>query len=467
MIPVLNRDLSTPLYLQLFSFIKEEVLLGSMMPDEKMPSLRWFAKDLGVSLTTVELAYSQLLVEGYIRSKPQSGYYVNNITAGLLLSSSDQMDSDEHSLLELGDTYNKSFYADPSSFDFVKWKKCTNKILTDYPQLLLEESSPQGEEPLRAQIARYVYQSRGVSCTRDQILIGAGTQQITNLLAMILSMMGIEATAFEDPGYRPVRSTFIDRGFSIMPIPVGKDGIRIEELPQENRSAVYVSPSNQFPMGSVMPIARRYELLEWAKTTNSIIIEDDYDSELRYFGRPVPSLQGLDKGEHVVYLGSFSSTLFPAIKISYMILPIYMGPLLEKVLTDFTQTCSKTEQLALALYMRQGMYHVNIKKLRKLYAQKAHITSESIIRSMGKLVKILNNSSGLHMLLEVSSKKSPEQLCLEASALGIQIIPITRYTLHKIQKHNAVLIFYYTRIPLQEIDSAIRKLADSWLGFDI
>lgn len=459
MIPILDHSLTKPLYLQIYTYIKDAILIGSIKPGEKLPSLRGLSKDLGLSLTTVGLSYNQLLVEGYISSRPQSGYFANAISAGVIAS---PFEGRDQSLSQLNDVTPRGFYSDLSSFDFVKWKKCMNKILNDYPHLLLEEGSPQGEETLRSQISRYIYQSRGVRCHANQIVIGAGTQQITNLLAIMLSMIGIEDACFEDPGYRPARSTFISRGFGILPIPVGREGILIEELPLGIRSSVYVSPSNQFPLGSVMPIARRYALLEWAKTNNSIIIEDDYDSELRYFGRPIPSLSGLDNGEHVVYLGSFSSTLFPSIKISYMVLPEVLLALFKTMVNDYTQTCSKAEQLTLALYMQNGLYQTNIKKLRKLYTQKAKVATDSINKRMPGVAKILNNSSGVHMLLEVTSKQSPEELCLAAATLGIEIIPITKYTFQKIVKDNAVLIFYYTRIPLQEIDGAIKRLSNIW-----
>ncbi len=459
MIPILDYSLTRPLYLQIYTYIKDAILVGSIKPGEKLPSLRGLAKDLGLSLTTIGLSYDQLLVEGYISSRPQTGYFVNSISPGAQPQATEKTDQISSSL---GDIAPQWFYSDLSSFDFIKWKKCMNRILSEYSHLLLEEGSPQGELALRSQISRYIYQSRGVLCAPDQIVIGAGTQQITNLLTIILSMMGIEDACFEDPGYRPARSIFIDRGFGILPIPVEKDGIRIEGLPIGIRSSVYVSPSNQFPMGSVMPIGRRYALLEWARTNKSMIIEDDYDSELRYFGRPIPSLAGLDQGENVVYLGSFSSTLFPSIKISYMVLPKALQKLFSSIVGDYTQTCSKAEQLTLALYMQNGLYQTNIKKLRKLYSQKVHAATDSINKAMLGWVKILNSSSGVHILLEVKSKQSPEQLCLAAATLGIDIVPITKYTFQKIDKDNAVLIFYYTRIPLSEIDGAIKKLAGLW-----
>ena len=311
----------TPLYIQLYNQIKEEILSHGLAAGDKLPSLRKLSAQLGVSITTTELAYNQLLVEGYIVSRPQSGFYVAEISS--LKSDVDSSHTpigayniDEYTMKDAPYMY------DLSCFDFNKWKKCAAKVFNDYSHLLLFESDPQGEAALRFEIAKYIYSSRGVSASPDQIVIGAGTQQITSHLSRILMKLDVKHVSLESPGYLPVQSMFSDAGFTISHIPVAsQEGIDIGRLPTNIPSAVYVSPSNQFPTGAVMPVGKRYELLKWAEENNSYIIEDDYDSELRYFGKPIPALQGLDENGRVVYLGSFSSTLFPAIKISYMVLP--------------------------------------------------------------------------------------------------------------------------------------------------
>ncbi|MBO5666822.1 MAG: PLP-dependent aminotransferase family protein, partial [Firmicutes bacterium] len=343
--PILNEKLSEPLYLQLYGYIREAILTGDIRAGEKLPSLRSLAKTLQLSLTTVELAYDQLTVEGYIQSKPQSGYYASAIGG---TSGRKEPENVEHTVISDDaadfngltgmDREQLSAYYDTACFDFTKWKKCMNRVLTEYTDFLYTEGDPRGEAPLRHEISKYIYQARGVRCQPEQIVIGAGTQQLTGQLCVILDNMGIDYVAFEEPGYLPVRQIFRDRGFKMTTVPVGKEGISIDRLPANIRSAAYVSPSNQFPTGSVMPVARCYELLEWAEQNNSIILEDDYNSELRYFGRAVPSLQGLDHNQRVVYLGSFSSTLFPAIKISYMVLPLPMLKILEEHLSSYTQT---------------------------------------------------------------------------------------------------------------------------------
>ena len=311
-IPNIDETSKRPYYLQLYDYIKNAILSGEISTGEKLPSLRSLSKSLGLSMTTVELAYSQLTVEAYIYSRPQSGYYSDNVRTPGTVPVLKKMDSSP--LDQTLEAQEPEFYYDPDCFDFNKWKKCVNKVITEYSPLLFFESDPQGEKALRYEIAKYLYQSRGVSCTSSQIVIGAGTQQLTNQLTNILKAMSIDHIAVEDPGYIPVINIFRDRGFAITPVKVGKEGIRIEKLPSNIRSAVYVSPSNQVLTGAVMPIGRRYELLDWAFQNNSIIMEDDYDSELRYFGKPIPALQGLDTKGSVVYLGSFSATLFPLLK---------------------------------------------------------------------------------------------------------------------------------------------------------
>lgn len=464
-IPNFQSDSAVPLYLQLYHYIKTAILEGSILPREKLPSLRSLSKSLGLSMTTVELAYNQLLVEGYIYSKPQSGYFVNQISAGMgsVRKGGDAEDPEIGPIRQAGllSDYEKHGYYDPSCFDFIKWKKCINQVLTEYSHLLLREGDSKGEKALRQEISKYVYQSRGVTCTPDQIVIGAGTQQIMGQLCTILIKMGMKHVTVEEPGYLPVRNIFRDRDFAITSVPVGKEGISISMLPANIRSAVYVSPSNQFPTGYVMPIGKRYELLDWARKNDSIIIEDDYDSELRYFGKPIPSLQGLDHDQRVVYLGSFSSTLFPSIKISYMILPPNMAAIFDTFRGDYTQTCSKTEQLTLAIYMSKGLYQTNIKKLRTLYSQKLQLVLSIFNRLGAGMIRPVNSSSGINMLISVKSKKPAALLCQEAQELGVSTLPIDTYT-EAPAESRATLIFYYNQIPISQMEPALKGLIEKW-----
>ena len=474
--PVLDSTSERPLYLQLYDYIKDGILSGELPPREKLPSLRSLAKSTSMSLTTVQLAYSQLVMEGYLTSKPNSGYYINEIFYGLEGPGSAAAQPDEMAIARYSqqrddenDTPDKHFLYDPACFDFTKWKKCMNRVFNEQAPELLFVSDPQGELPLRREIAKYLYGARGVSCRPEQILIGAGTQQITGYLASILQMNGIRNVSLEEPGYLPVKSIFRDREFLMTPVPMGQDGIQIELLPSNIRSAVYVSPSNQFPTGSVMSISKRYELLDWAAKNNSIIIEDDYDSELRYSGNTVPALQGLRKQENVVYLGSFSSTLFASIKISYMVLPMSMTGMLENIMTGYTQTCSKAEQLTLASFMAQGYYQTGIKRLRNLYSQKLQAVVSAIKKHGDDFITPAGTSSGTNMLLEIRTEKTTEDLCSDAASLGVTATGAGRFWEEGQSGSGASsgvrsIILYYVRIPLDEIPGIIGKLIKKWRG---
>lgn len=456
LIPTIENNSKTPYYLQLYSYLKEAILSGEIAAHEKLPSLRLLSKTLKLSVTTIELAYDQLMVEGYIYSKPQSGYYASNIMPAGRATPQASMD---FSILEQSVEQDEpTQYYDLDCFAFTKWKKCMNKVLTEYTPQLFFESDPQGELALRVEIAKYLYMSRGVICQPEQIVIGAGIQQITNQLTTLLKRMSINLVAVENPGYMPVNNIFRDRGFTIHPVDVSSDGIMIEKLPSNIHSAVYVNPSNQVPSGAVMPIGRRYQLLEWAVKNDSIIIEDDYDSELRYFGKPIPALQGLDVNERVVYLGSFSATLFSSIKISYMVLPPGMADLFRSIRGDYTQTCSKAEQLTLALFMESGYYQTNIKKQRNLYAQKLQVVCKQLNTDF---TNVTNTSSGLNVIIHVQSSKTPEELCADASEVGINAIPTEAYTGSSISGASS-LILYYNQIPLAQIPEACGKLLKKW-----
>ncbi len=439
------------LYVKLYDEIKKNIISGDIAAGEKLPSLRRLSKELGLSITTTQLAYDQLRVEGYIYAKPNSGYYAENIGSMPADARRAGEETEESSEIE-----THEFIHDPSCFDFTKWKKCMSKVFNEHSDLLLFESNPQGEWALRNEISKYIYRSRGVSAGADRIVIGAGTQQITSHLSRILLRLGINLVSLEAPGYLPVQSMFRDAGFTVCHIPVMNDGVNIAKLPANISSAVYVSPSNQFPTGAVMPIGRRYELLEWADRNRSVIIEDDYDSELRYFGKPLPALQGLDKKSYVVYLGSFSSTLFPAIKISYMVLPEKMAAIYRSLKHEYTQTCSKAEQLALAIFMEEGYYYAGIRRMRTLFAKKLDITLSAIEKYMGDRLAAMNTRSGIALSLRVKKSGDEEELIKNARSIGLQMVSVSDIT----DQESPALVFYYSQLPVDMIEKKIRELRE-------
>lgn len=472
-----DNNSAKSLYVQLYEHLKRELSEGRISAGERLPSLRGMADSLGISVTTVKLAYDQLIAEGYLLSRPQSGYYAAS-GAGASAGTEPGSGSSEDSLSESkagSDMMREPLSCDPETFDFVKWKKCMASVLNDSPEQLLTGADRQGEPALREEIAKYLYQSRGVICTQRQIVISAGTQQLTGHIARILKLMSIGHVSVEDPGYMPVRSIFRDWGFSLSCIPVREDGIAIEKLPANIRTAVYVCPQNQFPTGVVMPIGRRRRLLEWAESNDSIIIEDDYNSELRYSSRPIPALQGLDQGRRVVYIGSFSSTLFPAVRISYMVLPNCMVDLYSRISENYDQTCSKTEQLTLAEFMKRGYYNTNLKRVRKLYSRKQQEALAAVREygSDGGFITAENTQSGINITLRLDTHvrvitegrpgrnrsdeiqhELAERLVKAAARAGAKVRDIEQLD----HDGRVYLIFSYSQIPLDEVRPTVRAM---------
>ena len=361
---------------------------------------------------------------------------------------------------------------DLKSFDFDKWEKCMTEVLDETPDLLLTESDKKGEPVLRAEIADYLYRSRGVVCGQNQVIISAGAQQLVNHLARILKLMDIEHVCTEDPGYTPVRSILRDWGFSISNIPVKEDGLAIEKLPTNIRTAVYVCPQNQFPTGAVMPVSNRYLLLDWAEENDSLIIEDDYNTALSNTEELVPSLQGMDEGKRVVYMGTFSPTLFPAVRISYMVLPEPMADLFDTIKDEYDQTCSKTEQLTLARFMREGWYESNLDRVRKLYAEKLQEVLDAVkaYDENGSFMTVENTQSGVNVTLKIDthartisngsagSERSEEilqemtdRMIASAASLGIKVRGISQLS----RNGKIYLTLSYDQIPSEDIRGAV------------
>ncbi len=477
-LPDFNHNSSISLYAQLYEYLRKEISEDRIHAGERLPSLRKMAELAGISVTTVKLAYEQLVVEGYLVNRPQSGFYA---TEGTKLRSKPGGDvaKAEDASHEVGLADPPVRMTDPASFDFAKWKKCMTEVLTETPDLLLTESDRQGEPALREEVARYLYQSRGVICTQNQVVISAGTQQLVNHVARLLKPMNIELVCTESPGYTPVRNIFRDWGLSINAIPVKESGIEIEKLPTNIRSAVYVCPQNQFPTGSVMPIGRRHQLLDWAEENDSLIIEDDYNSELRYPGMPVPALQGLDEGNRVVYIGTFSPTLFPAVRISYMVLPKLMAALFDTIKMKYDQTSSKTEQLTLARFMHEGLYQANLRRVRKLYSHKLREALAAIeeFGSEGNFVSAENTQSGVNIILKTDTRartisegtagssraeeitqEMTDRMIASAAKIGIKARGISQLS----RDGQIYLVFYYDQIPIDQIRDSVKEMIQSF-----
>lgn len=458
---LLDHASAEPLYMQLYRHFREEIEQQNLKEGEKMPSIRWLADSLSVSKITVEKAYQQLLCEGYIQSGNRTRYSVGRFVdsawpppAPPAAAAAPASNAGTPVRYDLA-----SGEMDMEGFDFDLWKRYINKAFAD-PDRLMRYGDLQGEPELRRQIVAYI-RSRGVNCRHDQVIVAPGVQSLLNILASLLK--GEHAgIAFEEPGFKIGRRVWEDREFRIIPVRLRREGIDTDELAASGARLVYVTPSHQFPTGYIMPIGERVRLLNWARQTGATIIEDDYDSEFRYFGRPLPALTGLDTEGAVIYMGSFSKVIPPSIRISYMVLPDRLLERYKKRASLYNQATSAIEQLALARYMADGHLERQIRRLRKLYNEKHALFRDSLRAVFGKRVEINETESGLHMVLTVKSKLTPKELYDRALANGCRIALLQDYYLGEAPVTPSQIILYFSKIPAGEIDAAIRLLKEAW-----
>ncbi|GKX31984.1 putative HTH-type transcriptional regulator YdeL [Vallitalea longa] len=460
LVPNLDIDSNRPLYVQLYEYIRDEILNERIAKNEKLPSIRQLANSLDISKTTIENAYQQLSVEGYLYSLPQKGYYASSFDKTFVTSKKDTYESVREQRVKKMIKYDfKNEYVEENNFDFNLWRKYMNRVLSYDYKKLYTVTDVQGELELRDEIVKYVRRSRGVSANTNRVIIGGGVQYLLNILSTLMKKININECAFEDPGFNRAKNIFMHNSFNIIPIPVREDGIDLNVLKKSNTKLCYVSPSHQFPTGTVMSVDQRIKLLKWASENKGYIIEDDYNSELRYSGKPIPSMQSFDKNENVIYLGSFSTILVPSIRISYMILPDKLINLYNESKNRYIQTTSKTEQLALASFMKEGMFEKHIRKLKKNYAKKNQLLIQAIKNYMGDKVDIGGIDSGLHMVLNINTDLSEKQIIEKALHNEILLSGIAEYTIVKRCKDKPIIILSYRGIDYDNIEKAVNLLS--------
>ena len=370
----LHPEGSGCLYEQIYEHIRKEIQEGKLLAGERLPSTRALAEYLQVARSTVDYAYGQLLSEGYIESRPCKGYYACALeempwTEEPGEETGAQTQSGVVPLSGEGVIDFSPYDIDMTGFPFSVWKKITKHILTCANSDLFARGEAQGDYGLRLTISRYLHSSRGVNCRPEQVIVGAGNDYLLLLLEKILGRH--VRIAMENPTYKRSYRIFQSFSYPISTVDMDEWGMRADRLERENVSAVYVMPSHQFPTGTVMPIGRRMELLRWAaREPERYLIEDDYDSEFRFRGKPIPALQASDRHGRVIYLGTFSKAIAPAIRVSFLVLP---ESLLEKYLREcgfYSCTVSRIDQSILDEFIREGYFERHLNKMRKIYRAK-------------------------------------------------------------------------------------------------
>ncbi|WP_341518582.1 PLP-dependent aminotransferase family protein [Bacillus paramobilis] len=457
--PNLNMNSKKALYVQLYEYIKKEIKDGMIPAFTKLPAKRKLASYLQVSKNTVEAAYEQLLAEGYIESASRKGYFVCKIEQMIYVEGSEEK-VEEVPFREENYTFDfTQTGVDTNTFPFTTYRKLINDVWQPHNNELLFLGHPQGELSLREEIVNYLYESRGVRCSASQIVLGAGTQILVKLLFQLLKGSNY---AVENPGYHRKLVVFEQGEKKVQMLPLDRDGICIADLENSDANVVFVTPSHQFPYGMIMPITRRTQLLQWAKKEEDrYIIEDDYDSEFRYSGKPIPALQGLDTDGKVVYMGTLSKALLPSLRMSYIVLPKNLIGKYQKEYLFYTQSVSRMDQEVIRRFLNEGYWEKHIHKMRVVYRKKRDRLVFEIEKYFSNRVEVIGEDSGLHILLKVHNGMREEELIKEAAKYSIKIYPVSTYYKDGTAPENVVLLGFAI-LSEDEIAKAIQLLHKAW-----
>lgn len=443
------------LYEALYIALKDDISSGRLDVDDHLPSKRDFARSLGVSVITVEHAYQQLVAEGYVRSEQRRGYFVNDLgpqLAALNVSNAStrlvqDIVSDNPSQRATYDFTGSGIQ--PGSFPYRAWQSAMRDVMdTQNDQALLASAPAAGLPALRNAIAKHVRQSRGIDVSADRVVIGAGAQILYSLIVQLIGQGS--RVAVEDPGYPRLTKVYQSVGVDTCFIGVDEKGANVQELEQSGANIVHVMPSHHFPTGMVMPVSRRYELLSWAAQSQShYIAEDDYDCEFRHIGKPIPALQGIDVSEKVIYLNTFSKTLGPGMRISYMILPQHLMERFNRELGFYSCSVSNIEQLTLAAFMESGQFDRHVNRMRRLY-RSSRDAAIKVLESYKLDNLVEGQDAGLHFLLNVpGSHGIAAEIAKALREHDIAIRPLSWYYSSERASKEALVVNYASLSPEQ------------------
>ena len=445
-----NSD--TPLYEQVYKHIKSDIISGILSPGEKLPSKRSFARNNGISTITIQNAYDQLISEGYVFTVPKKGYYVANINEMSRVPAGTSIKLDikipEKPAKFRFDLSNNKI--NPDNFPFSIWAKLLRETMSERSRELMEVSPTGGIYELRAAIADYLKSFRGMLVDPDQIVIGAGTEYLYGLLIQILGKD--KKYCIENPGYKKLAQIYKQYHIECSFADIDDSGISVDSLHKSGADIAHISPNHHFPTGITMPANRRYEVLAWAnEEAGRYIIEDDYDSEFRANGKPLPTLFSIDACEKVIYMNTFSKSLTPTIRISYMILPVHLANIFYSRLSFYSCTVSNFEQYTLASFIDRGYFEKHINRMRLYYIRQRNRLISCIENSSLKdKCEIIENKSGLHFLLRLRTDIPDEVLKEKMKESGIKIQSLSEFYLSDEEAKEHYFIINYSNIDLNK-----------------
>ncbi|MFC6017867.1 PLP-dependent aminotransferase family protein [Plantactinospora solaniradicis] len=460
-------DLAAQIYRQLLA----AVLDGRLRPGERLPATRELAERLGVSRNTVAVAYDRLTAEGFLVGRVGAGTYVGSqpvsvprprtAPAGSGVRPRALWDSIPAVPRDAAPTYDfRVGTPDPRLFPLQTWRRLVARQLRFSTVRSASYAEPAGHPDLRAAIARHIGVSRSVHAGADDILVTQGAQQALDLIGRVMIEPG-DRVAVEEPGYPPARRLFTALGARVTGVPVDAEGLDVTALPRDTR-LVYVTPSHQYPLGTPMSLARRTALLRWAERHDGVVVEDDYDSEYRFAGRPLEPLQGLDRHGRVIYVGSFSKTLLPMLRIGFLVAPASLQPALHtaKQLTDWYGDL--TTQGTLARFIDEGLLARHVRKATREYAARHERVLTVLGERFGDWLRPVPSAAGLHLCARLvpGSAVDLSRVLARARDAGVGVESLASYCADRPAQPG--LVIGYGGIPLADVDEGLRRLAESF-----
>lgn len=453
------ENVDGPIYEYVYKCIKEDILEGNLITGTKLPSKRSFAKNNGVSTITIQNAYDQLISEGYIYAIPKKGYYVADIAGFKKVKRPEKASMDIKVPVKEEIVFDfSSNKIEVGNFPFSIWARLMRDTISNREGELLEISPCGGVYELREAIAEHLSSFRGMSVDPNQIIVGAGTEYLYGLLIKLLGKDKIYC--IENPGYKKLYEIYKSNDVCCKAAGLDEQGVVVEELRKVKADIAHISPTHHFPTGITMPVNRRYELLAWANETESrYIIEDDYDSEFRLNGKPIPPLQSIDACEKVIYMNTFSKSLASTIRISYMVLPRHLANRFYEQLSFYSCTVSTFEQYTLASFIKKGYFEKHINRMRLHYGRKrAQILQ--IIRNIfsNNECEILENDSGLHFLLQFNTKVPDEYVKEKLREKKIKIVTVADFDTEGKKQDKHQFILNYSNMNPNELENALKYI---------
>lgn len=458
----LEKKKGSSLYEELYQKLKEDILRGRILPGTKLPSKRELARDNGISVKTVLSAYEQLVVEGYLYSKEKKGYFVAAVEAmpeyKPVVAEYPQLYREDQWFADF--TANNTVY---DKFPFSMWRKVMREVLSEQDKELVKRGHFLGVRQLRENIADYLYRTRGMTISPECIVIGASIEYLYSRLIKLLPADAVYAV--ENPGYKKIPVIYEEYGLKWKSIAMDDGGIHMKSLQDSGADIIHVSPEHHYPLGTVMSASRRQELLSWASEKEErYIIEDDYDCEFRYRSRSIPALGSMDPCESVIYMNTFSKTLTPAIRISYMVLPEKLMRRYIDTANFYCNTASTCEQYALARFIENGYFERHLSRLKKFY----HAEGERLKRILKQsvllpAVGVDGGESGTHLLVKVDTSMTDEEIEEAAANVGIHISCLSRFCSEKTPEYDHILVLNYSDMDESRLTEAVRRLGNIFI----